>query len=82
MTVDVGHLVPSTAHCTIIRHLLIQSLILGIPRGAMPMAKTIADALDGDLDVLLVKKLGAPGNPEMAIGAVDESGDQLRYRIG
>jgi len=40
----------------------------------MPMAKSIADALDGDLDVLLVKKLGAPGNPEMAIGAVDESG--------
>jgi predicted phosphoribosyltransferase len=38
------------------------------------MAKAIADALDGDLDVLLVKKLGAPGNPEMAIGAVDESG--------
>jgi predicted phosphoribosyltransferase len=38
------------------------------------MAKAIADALDGDLDVLLVRKLGAPGNPEMAIGAVDESG--------
>ena len=50
-------------------------LILGIPRGAMPMAKAIADALDGDLDVLLVRKLGAPGNPEMAIGAVDESGE-------
>jgi predicted phosphoribosyltransferase len=41
----------------------------------MPMAKTIADALEGDLDVLLVSKLGAPGNPEMAIGAVDEAGE-------
>ncbi len=50
-------------------------LILGVPRGAMPMAKAIADALEGDLDVLLVRKLGAPGNPEMAIGAVDEAGE-------
>lgn len=49
-------------------------LILGIPRGAMPMAKLIADALDGELDVVLVHKLGAPGNPEYAIGAVSEDG--------
>jgi predicted phosphoribosyltransferase len=49
-------------------------LVLGIPRGAVPMAKIIADALEGDLDVVLVHKLGAPGNPEFAIGAVDESG--------
>lgn len=49
-------------------------LVLGIPRGAVPMAKIIADALDGDLDVVLVHKLGAPGEPELAIGAVDEEG--------
>jgi predicted phosphoribosyltransferase len=49
-------------------------LVLGIPRGAVPMAKVIADALEGDLDVVLVHKLGAPGNPELAIGSVDESG--------
>lgn len=49
-------------------------LVLGIPRGAVPMAKIIADALDGDLDVVLVHKLGAPDNPELAIGSVDESG--------
>jgi putative phosphoribosyl transferase len=49
-------------------------LVLGIPRGAVPMAKVIADALGGDLDVVLVHKLGAPGNPELAIGSVDESG--------
>ena len=49
-------------------------LVLGIPRGAVPMAKVIADALDGDLDVVLVHKLGAPNNPELAIGSVDESG--------
>jgi predicted phosphoribosyltransferase len=49
-------------------------LVLGIPRGAVPMAKIIADALEGDLDVVLAHKLGAPGNPELAIGSVDESG--------
>jgi len=49
-------------------------LVLGIPRGAVPMARVIADALDGEVDVVLVRKLGAPGNPEFAIGAVNESG--------
>jgi len=49
-------------------------LILAIPRGAVPMAKRIADALQGEVDVVLVRKLGAPYNPEFAIGAMDESG--------
>jgi putative phosphoribosyl transferase len=49
-------------------------LILAIPRGAVPMGKIIADRLHGDLDVVLVHKLGAPRNPEYAIGAIDESG--------
>lgn len=49
-------------------------LILAIPRGAVPMAKIIADALEGEVDVVLVRKLRAPGNPEFAIGSVDESG--------
>ena len=49
-------------------------LILAIPRGAVPMGKIIADALDGELDVILVRKLSAPGNPEYAVGSVDESG--------
>ena len=49
-------------------------LILAIPRGAVPMARRIADALQGELDVVLVRKLGAPGNPEFAIGSIDESG--------
>ena len=50
-------------------------LVLAIPRGAVPMSKIIADALGGELDVVLVHKLGAPGNPEFAIGSVSESGD-------
>jgi putative phosphoribosyl transferase len=49
-------------------------LILGIPRGAVPMAKVIADQLNGDVDVVLVRKLRAPQQPEFAIGSVDESG--------
>jgi predicted phosphoribosyltransferase len=49
-------------------------LVLAIPRGAVPMGKVIADELDGELDVVLVRKLRAPGNPEFAIGAIDETG--------
>lgn len=55
-------------------------LVLGVPRGAVPMARVIADALGGDLDVVLVRKLRAPGQPELAIGAVDEGGTILRGR--
>jgi predicted phosphoribosyltransferase/predicted alpha/beta-hydrolase family hydrolase len=49
-------------------------LVMAIPRGAVPMGRAIADALDGDLDVVLVRKLGAPHHPEFAIGSVDEQG--------
>jgi predicted phosphoribosyltransferase len=49
-------------------------LVLAVPRGGVPMGRIVADGLGGELDVVLVHKLGAPGNPELAIGAVDESG--------
>ena len=49
-------------------------LIFAIPRGAVPMGKVVADGLDGELDVVLIRKLHAPGNPEFAVGAVDETG--------
>jgi putative phosphoribosyl transferase len=49
-------------------------VVLAIPRGAVPMGRVIADALDGELDVVLVRKLGAPHNPELALGAIDEHG--------
>ncbi len=57
-----------------------QPLVLGVPRGAVPMASLIAGALEGDLDVVLVHKLRAPGQPELAIGAVDEAGVILKGR--
>lgn len=49
-------------------------LILALPRGAVPMGRLIADAIGGELDVALVRKLGAPGHPELAVGAIDEDG--------
>jgi putative phosphoribosyl transferase len=49
-------------------------LVVAIPRGAVPMGSIIADRLDGELDIVLTRKLHAPGNPEFAIGAIDETG--------
>ena len=49
-------------------------LVLAIPRGAVPMAQVIAMQLGGDMDVVLVRKLRAPLMPEVAVGAIDESG--------
>lgn len=49
-------------------------LILAIPRGAVPMGAWIADVLHGQMDVVLVRKLRTPSQPEVAIGAVDETG--------
>ena len=55
-------------------------LVLGVPRGAVPMARVIADALGGDLDVVLVRKHRSPGQPELAIGAFYERGSLLKGR--
>lgn len=49
-------------------------LVLAIPRGAVPMGKIIAEELGGELDVVLVRKLSAPYQPELATGSVNESG--------
>lgn len=49
-------------------------LILAVPRGALPMGKLLAERLDGELDVVLVRKLRAPWSPEFAIGSIDENG--------
>ena len=49
-------------------------LVLAIPRGAVPMGQRLARALEGELDVVLVRKLRAPFNPEFALGSIDESG--------
>jgi putative phosphoribosyl transferase len=50
------------------------ALILGIPRGGVVVARAVANVLDRPLDVLVVRKLGAPHNPELAIGAIGPNG--------
>lgn len=49
-------------------------VVLGLPRGGVPVARPIADALGVPLDVIVVRKLGAPSHPELAVGAVGEGG--------
>lgn len=49
-------------------------VVLGIPRGGVTVAREVARELDAELDVVFSRKLGAPGNPELAIGAVAEDG--------
>lgn len=53
------------------------ALVLAIPRGAVPIGRIVAEMLGGELDVVLVRKLGAPESPELAIGAIDERGNVL-----
>lgn len=50
------------------------ALIFGIPRGGVIVARAIADELERPLDVLVVRKLGSPHNPELAIGAIGPDG--------
>ena len=49
-------------------------IVLGIPRGALPVARPVADALDVPLDIVVASKIGAPNNSELAIGAVASDG--------
>ncbi|MFE1860201.1 phosphoribosyltransferase family protein [Streptomyces anandii] len=49
-------------------------VVLGLPRGGVPVAEAVADALGAPLDVCLVRKLGVPTQPELAMGAIGEDG--------
>ncbi len=51
-----------------------KTVVLGVPRGGVIIAQQIAGELEADLDIVLSHKLGSPGNPELAIGAVCEDG--------
>jgi putative phosphoribosyl transferase len=52
-------------------------LVLALPRGGVPIAVEVAEWLGADLDVLVVRKLGVPGNPEFAMGALGEDGVRI-----
>src|ERR1051325_371566 len=49
-------------------------VVLGLPRGGVPVAAEVARALRASLDVFVVRKLGVPGHPELAMGAIASGG--------
>jgi len=51
-----------------------KAVVLGIPRGGVIVAREVSNSLDANMDIVLSHKLGAPFNPELAIGAVSEDG--------
>ena len=51
-----------------------ETIVLGIPRGGIIVAKEVSSILEAKLDVILSRKIGAPHNPELAIGAINETG--------
>lgn len=53
-------------------------VVLAVPRGGLPVGRAVADALDRPLDVIVARKLGAPSNAEVAIGAVAPDGSLWR----
>jgi predicted phosphoribosyltransferase len=55
-------------------------VVLGIPRGGVVVANEVAKALDAPLDVVVTRKIEAPGEPEYAIGAVTQEGDVMMDR--
>jgi predicted phosphoribosyltransferase len=55
-------------------------VILALPRGGVPVAAEVARALDGELDLLLVRKIGTPGQEEVAMGAIAEGDPSLAIR--
>ena len=58
-----------------LKHLHLQpDIVLGIPRGGVIIAEQLAQILKTELDIVLTRKIGAPQNPELAIGAVGENG--------
>ena len=52
-------------------------VVLGLPRGGVPVALEVARALDAPLDVIVVRKLGVPIQPELAMGAIGEGGARV-----
>lgn len=55
-------------------------VVLALPRGGVPVAAEVATALDAPLDLILVRKIGAPFQPELAMGAVVDGGEPVVVR--
>jgi putative phosphoribosyl transferase len=52
-------------------------LVLGLPRGGVPVAKEVAETLNAELDVIVARKIGAPGHPEYGVGAVTADSEPI-----
>ena len=52
-------------------------IVLGLPRGGVPVAEAVAERIDADLDVFVARKVGAPGRTELGIGAVAEGSSEV-----
>jgi len=57
--------------------LAVGPLVLALPRGGVPVAREVADALAGPLDVLVTRKIGYPPQPELGVGAIAEGGEPV-----
>src|SRR5947207_12899661 len=57
------------------RYRVSRPVVLALPRGGVPVGFEVAQALDAPLDVLLVRKIGAPGHEELGLGAVVDGHD-------
>lgn len=52
-----------------------ETIILAVPRGGVAVGAVLAEKLNMPLDIIVTRKIGAPGNPELALGAVDKEGE-------
>lgn len=59
-------------------HEIAADLVLAIPRGGLPIGRAVADSLSIPLDIIVARKIGAPENPELAIGSVGADGSVWR----
>jgi putative phosphoribosyl transferase len=56
---------------------LVDTVVLGLPRGGLPVAAEISARLGASLDVFVARKIGAPGHQELGVGAVAEGSDEM-----
>lgn len=81
--VEAGRLLGRELEARGLRH----AVVLGIPRGGVVVGREVARAINAELDIVIAHKLGAPGNPELAIGAISEDGrlfmdERLASQVG
>lgn len=58
----------------------LDAIVIGLPRGGVPVAFEVAKALGVPLDIVVSRKIGAPGRPELAVGAITEDGSVMLNR--